>query len=364
MTGLKAGVRGSPAPAGEKNGATPRADAPSDPAKFADSFPFELTRADLDRGQERVHDLLRRLPRPARHRQGQDPGARLRASRRTSTPIRPAGSRSTERRAAARRAGGLSVRGGDAAGTGRCRGTARRFRRRIAGGSPPMSAPCELSQHADLNELPPSERTAAQNRSRRCAVSPATEIGGRGSELGPTRTAGHSSRRWPARSCSLRWGFTPLAGPYALSQAAISYSVAFHFWLGVPARLPGGADDPVPDGRGLGRALAAGPRNRGANAACCSRSCSSRSPRMLFMGQYSPYPWARPLESVATGEVLDELRDKTRLLNPPLVIVRAVDLLRALDRLELLPPCLVGAVARRRCGGRRTACPCSAAPAW
>ena len=43
---------------------------------------------------------------------------------------------------------------------------------------------------------------------------------------------------------------------------------------------------------------------------------------MLFMGQYSPYPWARPLESVATGEVLDELRDKTRLLNPALVIGR------------------------------------------
>jgi mono/diheme cytochrome c family protein len=52
VTGLKGG-RGSPAPAGEKGGTKPPPGAPSDPAKFADGFPFELTRADLDRGQER-----------------------------------------------------------------------------------------------------------------------------------------------------------------------------------------------------------------------------------------------------------------------------------------------------------------------
>jgi mono/diheme cytochrome c family protein len=52
-TGLKAGVRGSPAPAGQKAETTPPPGAPSDPGKFADGFPFELTRADLDRGQER-----------------------------------------------------------------------------------------------------------------------------------------------------------------------------------------------------------------------------------------------------------------------------------------------------------------------
>lgn len=51
LSGLRAG-RGAPAPAGEKGG-TPPPDAPSAPAKFADGFPFELTRADLDRGQER-----------------------------------------------------------------------------------------------------------------------------------------------------------------------------------------------------------------------------------------------------------------------------------------------------------------------
>lgn len=52
-TGLKPAFHGSPTPAGEKAGITPRPDAPSDPGKFADTFPFELTRADLDRGQER-----------------------------------------------------------------------------------------------------------------------------------------------------------------------------------------------------------------------------------------------------------------------------------------------------------------------
>ncbi|HEY1189236.1 MAG TPA: cytochrome c [Gemmata sp.] len=52
LTGLKPGARGA-APAGERGAPTPRPDAPSDPAKFAAGFPFELARADLDRGQER-----------------------------------------------------------------------------------------------------------------------------------------------------------------------------------------------------------------------------------------------------------------------------------------------------------------------
>jgi hypothetical protein len=44
----------------------------------------------------------------------------------------------------------------------------------------------------------------------------------------------------------------------------------------------------------------------------------------LFLGSESPYPWARPLDQVATGSVLDELREKTWLLNPPFVLGRAV----------------------------------------
>lgn len=51
-TGLKAEFRDAPAPAGTKAGTAPP-DAPSAPEKFVDAFPFELTRADLDRGQER-----------------------------------------------------------------------------------------------------------------------------------------------------------------------------------------------------------------------------------------------------------------------------------------------------------------------
>jgi mono/diheme cytochrome c family protein len=38
---------------GRPNGEGAPADAPSDPAKFVDSYPYELTRADLERGQER-----------------------------------------------------------------------------------------------------------------------------------------------------------------------------------------------------------------------------------------------------------------------------------------------------------------------
>jgi mono/diheme cytochrome c family protein len=53
---LTSGLRGgreSPLPAGEKPDTTPPPDAPSDPAKFVDGFPFELTLAGLKRGQER-----------------------------------------------------------------------------------------------------------------------------------------------------------------------------------------------------------------------------------------------------------------------------------------------------------------------
>ena len=54
MSGLKAGERGGPAPAGQKKAENlPPPDAPSDPAKFVDAFPFELNRADLELGQER-----------------------------------------------------------------------------------------------------------------------------------------------------------------------------------------------------------------------------------------------------------------------------------------------------------------------
>lgn len=54
LSGLKASARGGPAPAGQKKGGNvPRRDAPTDPGKFVDGFPFELTHADLLRGQER-----------------------------------------------------------------------------------------------------------------------------------------------------------------------------------------------------------------------------------------------------------------------------------------------------------------------
>jgi hypothetical protein len=43
----------------------------------------------------------------------------------------------------------------------------------------------------------------------------------------------------------------------------------------------------------------------------------------LFFRGASPYPWARPLEQVAHGDVLEELRQKTWLMNPPFVVGRA-----------------------------------------
>jgi mono/diheme cytochrome c family protein len=53
LTGLKPVAHASTGPAAEKPATPPPpADAPNDPAKFVDRFPFPLTRTDLDRGQE------------------------------------------------------------------------------------------------------------------------------------------------------------------------------------------------------------------------------------------------------------------------------------------------------------------------
>ncbi|HEY1189235.1 MAG TPA: hypothetical protein VGE74_16405, partial [Gemmata sp.] len=116
--------------------------------------------------------------------------------------------------------------------------------------------------------------------------------------------------------------FTPLAGPHPLTQAAVSYSVAFHFWLALALGslvvlmiqyLSGGAWGvllrPVLEGasRTLGLCVLLFVPVAGA----------------LFLGAGSPYPWARPLEYVARGEVLEELRGKSWLLNAPFVLARA-----------------------------------------
>ena len=117
--------------------------------------------------------------------------------------------------------------------------------------------------------------------------------------------------------------FTPLAGPTPLTQAAVSYSVAFHFWLGLPMGclvllmmqyLSGGAWGVL-----LRPVLEVGAGTLWLAAILFAPVAAS-----LFLGAASPYPWARPLESVATGEVLDELRSRTGILNPPIVLARSV----------------------------------------
>jgi mono/diheme cytochrome c family protein len=52
QSGVKPGTKATPAPAGQKKGAVPK-DAPSTPDKFVEAFPFDLTRDDVIRGQER-----------------------------------------------------------------------------------------------------------------------------------------------------------------------------------------------------------------------------------------------------------------------------------------------------------------------
>jgi hypothetical protein len=122
--------------------------------------------------------------------------------------------------------------------------------------------------------------------------------------------------------CFVVLAFTPLAGPHPLTQAAVSYSVAFHFWLAVPLGclvvlmihyLTGGSWGVL-----LRPVLEASARTLWLLALLFLPLAGS-----LFLGADSPYPWARPLEYVARGEVLEELREKTRLLNPPFVLARA-----------------------------------------
>lgn len=117
--------------------------------------------------------------------------------------------------------------------------------------------------------------------------------------------------------------FTPLAGPHPLTQAGTSYLVAFSFWLELPLGclvvlmihyLSGGA--------------------WGVLLRPVLESAAGTLPLLLLMfipviaamclGAASPYPWARPLEQVATGSVLEELQEKTALLNPLFVAIRGV----------------------------------------
>lgn len=116
--------------------------------------------------------------------------------------------------------------------------------------------------------------------------------------------------------------FTPLAGPHPLAQAAVSYSVAFHFWLAVPLGclvvlmiqyLTGGAWGVL-----LRPVLEASSRTLWLLAVLFVPVAAA-----LFLGASSPYPWARPPEQVARGEVVDELRARLWLLNPPFVLARA-----------------------------------------
>jgi hypothetical protein len=117
--------------------------------------------------------------------------------------------------------------------------------------------------------------------------------------------------------------FTPVAAPHPLTQAAVSYSVAFHFWLAVPLGclvvlmmhyLTGGAWGVI-----LRPVLETATHTLALLAILFVPIAAA-----LFLGALSPYPWARPLEQVAQGAVLDELREKAQLLNPPFVVARAV----------------------------------------
>ena len=117
--------------------------------------------------------------------------------------------------------------------------------------------------------------------------------------------------------------FTPLAGPHPLTQAAVSYSVAFHFWLAIPLGclvvlmvqyLTGGAWGVL-----LRPVLEASAQTLWLLVILFVPVALS-----LFLGAASPYPWARPLEYVTSGDVLEELRDRTWLLNPGFVLGRAV----------------------------------------
>jgi len=115
---------------------------------------------------------------------------------------------------------------------------------------------------------------------------------------------------------------TPLAGPHPLTQGTVSYLVAFNFWLALPLGclvllmvqyLTGGSWGIL-----LRPVLESATRTFLLLAVMFVPIAVG-----LFLGERSPYPWARPLEAVAQGRVLDELRQKTGLLNPGFVLVRS-----------------------------------------
>jgi hypothetical protein len=117
--------------------------------------------------------------------------------------------------------------------------------------------------------------------------------------------------------------FTPLAGDFPLTQAFTSYLVGYIFWFGVPMGclvvlmiqyLSGGAWGVL-----LRPVLEACVRTLPLLAVLFVPVCIS-----FFMGSSSPYPWARPLDSVAVGDALDELKALAWLMNPWFVMGRSV----------------------------------------
>ncbi len=113
-------------------------------------------------------------------------------------------------------------------------------------------------------------------------------------------------------------------GLHSPTQLFLSYLVAFNFWLSVPLGclvllmiqyLTGGAW-----GMLLRGVLQSGSRTLPLLAVLFAPVVVG-----LFLGAASLYPWARPLDQVAEGKALEELREKAAdWLNAPFFLVRAV----------------------------------------
>lgn len=112
-------------------------------------------------------------------------------------------------------------------------------------------------------------------------------------------------------------------GPQGAAQLFLSYLVAFNFWLSIPMGclvllmiqyLTGGTW-----GLLLRGVLESGMRTLALLAVLFVPVAAS-----LFFGASSVYPWARPLDTVAHGKALEELRDKAAdWLNPSFFLARA-----------------------------------------
>ena len=263
-----------------------------------------------------VHDLLRRLPRAARQRAGEDLGTRLPRRRPRSTPRRWTASevRQEPTKYTPQRLGLLPrLRhrvGHRAFRCATCRsGTTSRSSPRGYGGMPSYSAQIppadrwriiayirvlQMSQHADAAQLPDDVKNAIERGREAVSTDPAATPGDTAGAARPTVPAaglvelhalrGHRGHRRPRalpgrrRSSNLATGTRRrAASTIAKQRFGLAYLTGYIYWFSLPLGGDGAPDDRLPREVVVGAAAPPADGSGDPHAAAVGCCCSFRS---------------------------------------------------------------------------------------